>query len=381
MRRNRLLTLPLLLAAAAVPALAEEVTLPAVASIVGGAPFFSDVRAFNTSYTSNLNVTATYRCFLGTCPGTAPSSTFTLAPRQSRSFNDMVATTFAAPNSAGGVEFEFSGQDEQLVVTSRLYSTSPTPTVGMFIPGLSNGAAHPRTILTSVRNGGTGNFRTNVGVYNREDSPVDVTFTLQNETGNSFGAGVTRTVPAHSGVQVNGIFAAANVGGTATSNATIAVAATGEVFSYASVIDGNTTDPIFVVGAEDQTPTGGNAQTRTVEVPSGAIAWMDDSSHSSETDIHVGDTVQWSWSGSTHGVVSGSCSSTGGGGGGYVGGGGNSTSGYGGSDCTPDGRFSSGGSHAGPYTFSFTFTQAGTYPYYCLIHQGMMKGKVVVTAP
>jgi len=53
----------------------------------------------------------------------------------------MVATTFSAPDTAGGVEFEFSGAGDQLVVTSRLYSTAPTPTVGMFIPGLSNGAA------------------------------------------------------------------------------------------------------------------------------------------------------------------------------------------------------------------------------------------------
>jgi len=365
--------LPLLLAAAAGPALAEEVTLPAVASIVGGAPFFSDVRAFNTSYSASLNVTATYRCFLAasgtSCPASAPTTTFTLAPRQSRSFNDMVATTFAAPNTAGGVEFEFSGLDEQLVVTSRLYSTAPTPTVGMFIPGLSDGAAHERTILTSIRNGGAGNFRTNVGVYNREDSPVDVTFTLQNETGNSFGTGVTRTVPGHSGVQVNGIFGVANVGGTATSNATIAVAATGEVFTYAAVIDGNTTDPIFVVGAEDQTPSGGgSAQTRTVSVPSGVISWVDDSSHTSETTIHVGDTVQWTWSGSAHAVVSGTCTSGGGGGGGY---------GYGGGDCTPDGRFSSG-SHSGPFTYSYTFTQAGSYPYYCGVHQSMMKGRVIV---
>src|SRR6188474_2478191 len=102
--------LPLLLAAAAGPALAEEVTLPAVASIVGGAPFFSDVRAFNTSYTASLSVTATYRCFIGNpCPATAPQTAFTLAPRQARAFNDMVATTFSAPNTAGGVEFDHSG--------------------------------------------------------------------------------------------------------------------------------------------------------------------------------------------------------------------------------------------------------------------------------
>jgi plastocyanin len=341
------------------------------------------VRAFNTSYTATLDVTATYRCFLAsggaTCPATAPTTTFTLNPRQSRSFNDMVVSAFGAANTAGGVEFEFSGQDEQLVVTSRLYSTSPVPTVGMFIPGLPNGAAHQRTILTSIRNAGTGQgFRTNVGIFNHGDAPANVTFTLQNETGNSFGAGVTRTVPAHSGAQVSNIFAAANVGGTVTSNTTIAVASDVDVFSYAVVIDNATTDPIFVVGAEDQTPTGSSAQTRTVNVPGGAIAWMDNQSQSSITTIHVGDTVQWSWDSSTHGVASGTCTGNGGGGG-YVGGG-NGTYGYGGRDCSPDGRFGTSGQHAGPYTYSYTFTQAGSFPYYCVVHESMMTGRVVVQA-
>src|SRR5438105_15837905 len=99
------------------PLLAQPnvVTLPAAASIVGGAPFFSDVRAFNTSYTDSLTVTATYRCFLGTCPGTADQVVFTLTPRQSLAFNDMVASAsgFNAPNSAGGVEFSYTAEREQ----------------------------------------------------------------------------------------------------------------------------------------------------------------------------------------------------------------------------------------------------------------------------
>src|SRR5437016_6037088 len=92
---------------------AQLVTLPAAASIVGGAPFFSDVRAFNTSYSSSLDVTATYRCFLagagGSCTSGTPEFPFTLQPRESRALNDIVAQTFLAPNTAGGVEFAFTG--------------------------------------------------------------------------------------------------------------------------------------------------------------------------------------------------------------------------------------------------------------------------------
>src|SRR4029077_15229300 len=77
-------------AAAAASLTAEVVTLPAAASIQGGNPFFSDVRVFNTSYGDSLQVTATYRCFIATvaCPAGPPQLIFTLAPRQSRAFDD-----------------------------------------------------------------------------------------------------------------------------------------------------------------------------------------------------------------------------------------------------------------------------------------------------
>ena len=125
--------------AAALGVRAETLTLPAAASIVGGAPFLSDVRAFNTSYTESLDVLATYRCFIpASCAVDVgrPQFTFRLNPRESRAFDDMVASEFQAPDTAGGVEFEFDGAPTDLVVTSRLYSTEPIPTVGMFIPAM-----------------------------------------------------------------------------------------------------------------------------------------------------------------------------------------------------------------------------------------------------
>ena len=159
--------LALVLGAAAASLTAEVVTLPAAASIQGGNPFFSDVRLFNTSYGAALDVTATYRCFIGNpCPGTAPVLQIHLAPRESKAFDDMVANAagFNAHDTAGGVEFETSGADGQLVVTSRLYSTSPQNSVGMFIPGLRAPKAFTASALTSIRhdplNGITAGFRT-----------------------------------------------------------------------------------------------------------------------------------------------------------------------------------------------------------------------------
>jgi plastocyanin len=357
--------------------LGENVTLPAAASIQGGAPFFSDVRAFNTSYTDDLTVEARYRCFIPSpcTPGTN-AITFTLAPRESRAFDDIVVSQFNSPNTAGGVEFEFSGDSDQLVVTSRLYSTEPEPTVGMFIPGLKNSEAHETTVLTSIRNGGpNAGFRTNVGVFNREDSSVDVTFTIISG-GAQVGNPVSIQVAGHSGAQVSGIFTVAGQAGAATDNAVIVVSASHEVFSYAAVIDNATTDPIFVVGAEDRpqqpiTPTGPTVTptqpaasptpTRTVTPtpPAGGVrdvtvggttlTYRDSVSGNSVTTITVGQTVRWNWAGGQHSVSS-----------------------------TGTEAFESGEHEGTTFTFSHTFNQAGTFPYLCSVHGTFMSGSVHV---
>ncbi len=283
MRMNRTRVAFVFLLAAAASLRADVVTLPAAASIQGGNPFFSDVRVFNTSYASSVDVTATYRCFIATssCPTLAPRIDFTLAPRESRSFNDIVAVAFGSPDTAGGVEFEFSGPEDQIVVTSRLFSTSPLNSVGMFIPGLDEVRSYAVSVLTSIRhdplNGVVPGFRANVGVFNPGGFPTQVTFTIFNG-GAQVGSAVVRSVPLHSGVQVSGIFEAAGLADLSTSNATIVVTASAPVFSYAAVLDNRTADPIFVIGAPDQstnvTPTPtlpGPTATRT-PTPSGMTA-------------------------------------------------------------------------------------------------------------
>jgi plastocyanin len=365
---RKLLFLSLIVFSAVARLGAEDLTLPAAASIVGAAPFFSDVRAFNTSYTDSLDVEMRYGCFIPTpCTPTAASVNFTLGPRESRAFDDIVVSQFNTPNSAGGIEFEWSGGGEQLVVTSRLYSTDPEPTVGMFIPGLRNSEAHTTTVLTSIRNGA---FRTNVGVYNREDSAVDVTFRII-DGGAQIGNSVTRNVAGHSGVQVNNIFSVVGQGGHVTENAVIVVTAGHEVFSYAAVIDNNTTDPIFVVGAPDEpfqaTTPGGPTATQTptqgsptptvtptqppsgdhiVEIGANGFRFRDSVSGNSTTTITVGTTVRWNWVSGFH-------------------------------STTSTGNWDSG-QHGPPHNFSREFDTAGTFNYLCTVHGAMMSGTVVV---
>lgn len=244
--------------------LADTLTIPAVTSLpVGSAasPFFSDVRVFNTSYTASVSVTAVYHCFLGGCPAGAPQVSFTLAPRESRAFDDIVLATFNAPSSGGAVEFTSSGSD--IRVTSRLYSTAPVPTVGMFIPGLRASEAHATSVLTQIGNGA---FRANIGVYNGNDVGALATIKLFNGTSL---LGV-QTVPLgpRSGTQINRIFDTVGQGAVTTTNAYAVVESDGApLFTYAAVIDNNTTDPIFVRGAEDQRGPGGVVPTATPPPP------------------------------------------------------------------------------------------------------------------
>jgi len=252
-------------ALAAAPAGGTTITVPAAASIQGLSPFFSDVRVFNTSYDSAVPITATYYCFVGTCPGTAPQITIDLAARDSEAFNDIVADAFGSPNSAGGIEFTFDGDPNLIIVTSRLYSTAPNPTVGMFVPGLDVTRANQFSALTSVQSGGEGaGFRTNVGVYNPNDTAATVTFSAFSNHA-PVGGNIQRTVGPHSGLQINGIYDQTGAPGENTDNGVILVQSDVPVFSYAAVIDNNTSDPFLVLGAPDRAPSLSPSPTGTPE--------------------------------------------------------------------------------------------------------------------
>jgi plastocyanin len=109
-----------------------------------------------------------------------------------------------------------------------------------------------------------------------------------------------------------------------------------------------------IPGAPTPTPAP-SGQTVTVQVGTGGgMVFVDQQSGSSTTTIHAGDTVQWVWVNGFHSTTSGTCAGA----------------------CTADGRWDSGVGSG--MTFSFKFTQAGNFPYFCQVHQALMQGMVVV---
>ena len=232
------------------------------------------------------------------------------------------------------------------------------------------------SLLTSVRNGGNRSegFRTNVGVYNANDAPASVTFQIFDD-----GA------------------AAGHAGGPGRRPGTPASSSTGSSARPASpsLVDverGHRRDGLGAGlhlrrrdrqqhhrpdlrrpgrptnRAQPITPT-----THTVHVGRGGTNFVDDVSGTGVTTINVGDTVTWVWEGDLHhGSDAGTCSG-GGGGNPY----GVHTEGYGGGGCTANGKFASG-IHMAPFSYSYTFTQSGTFNYFCDVHMNAMTGRVVV---
>jgi plastocyanin len=76
----------------------------------------------------------------------------------------------------------------------------------------------------------------------------------------------------------------------------------------------------------------------------------------SVVNLSPGDQVTWTWAGGSHSTTSGSCP---------------------GGICSPDGTWDSGVKASG--TFSRTFTQPGSFPYYCTLHGDSMTGRVDVS--
>jgi plastocyanin len=119
------------------------------------------------------------------------------------------------------------------------------------------------------------------------------------------------------------------------------------------------------------------ATTWIVHVGRNGTNFVDDASATNVSTVQAGDTVTWVWEGTMeHSVTSGTCPDDhGGGGGGYGGYGGVAVT----ATCTESTEWETSGLHQGSgFTFSHTFPAAGTFNYFCAMHQSAMTGKVMV---
>lgn len=239
------------------PSLAPVATLtiPASASIHGqnGTFFQTDLWVLGSSPLFVATVTARHRCFASqTCAAMVRS--FQVKPRQSVYFTDALVTLFGDPATAGAIELSYD-TSTGITVLSRTYSPSlPAPTAGTSVPAFSSEDAKTRAVLVGLGSSGgdlSQGFRSNVGVYNPTSSTVSVTVTLYGSSGTTLGAPVPLTLAANEASQVNDIFSAAGAPSMLTRNAYAVVRSSAAVYSYATVIDNQSQDSVFVAGTDD----------------------------------------------------------------------------------------------------------------------------------
>jgi len=248
-REQAALNLPALVGKSLDQALAQQqstapatVTIPAAASIhgVGSSFFHSDLRVLNPSTDASVTVTARYRCFTGPCPSSLEKS-FTVAPRELKVHDDVVGALFAAPETAGAIELVGA-----VLAESRVYTPSrPAATTGSDVPGLSADEATSESVLLSLSRSG---FRTNVGIYNPGGDALSASIDVYRPDGVKLGT-ATRTVDARTAIQVNDVFGAAGIA-EEPADAYAIVKADGirELFAYATVIDNQSQDSVFIKG-------------------------------------------------------------------------------------------------------------------------------------
>jgi hypothetical protein len=179
---------------------------------------------------------------------------------------DVVKTTFAETKASGAL---LIGSEDRLLVTSRTYNNLTTGTYGQYIEGYpvtqAIGANEEVRLIQLTK---SSVYRTNIGFANATANELAVLVALYRADGSSLGTR-TVTVPPYGYAQEDDIFAKLGVASAEDAYAVVSSSTSGAAyFTYASVIDGRTNDPVQVVPVGRPT-RGGVGVGRSSESPAG----------------------------------------------------------------------------------------------------------------
>jgi plastocyanin len=180
-----------------------------------------------------------------------------------------------------------------------------------------------------------GTFRTNIGLFNANDTDASVTIRLCDRSNAVVGQPVSVVLRPNAVMTPGSIVAIFGNPSADLSDSWISFESDQPIFAYGSVVDNGTTDPTFIPPFDDVPSPEVNdpPTTETVIVGPGMTFTP------AELTVREGDTVTWEFR-DLHTTTS------------------DSTTG-------PE-VWDSGSRFSG--TFSHTFTTAGNYPYYCALH-------------
>jgi len=223
--------------------------VPASAHVSGlsGTSWVSDLVLWNgNATTARANL---YFLHSGHNNSGAKGRVATIPAGASLKLADVVHTVFGQSHASGAI---LVGSDQELTVTSRTYNDASTGTYGQFIAGApveqGTGANTPGRLIQLTRNE---DYRTNIGFANGTASALDIDVTMFGADGAPLRTRAFTLAPYgfHQETDIIG----ADV---ADGYALVSSSTSGAVFfTYASVIDNRTGDPVFV------TPGAGTASS------------------------------------------------------------------------------------------------------------------------
>ncbi len=328
------------------------VPISAVAAGANNTLFRTDVRIFNPSEESTLQLVAEF--LPANRDNTTPNTTtITIPPGEMLVLDNIVASRFAA-TGLGAIRFD---ADEEFRVTSRTYTDSPNAaapgTFGQFIPAVDATAARASGVLLHLSNDTnlSQGFRANTGFMNPGAAPVTVAVVVRSANGTEIGRGTVGPIPPKSVTQVS---LGASIGNNVSfSNGYMTFSAPSPVIGFASVVDNRSSDQIFILAQAHPAPV-------TQQPPAAKEVMVDVGPGTSFNPVNVtinkGDTITWNFLAPLPHTTRSDRRT--------------------GPEVWDSGTKTTG-------TFSRIFQTEGTHPYHCQIHSfaggNFMNGVITVT--
>jgi hypothetical protein len=262
MRKTVLLLTAILITIAGSEIPAQTLYIPAAAHSagVGGAQWRTDVEVLACG---DNQASFTIELLRANQANPSPAQvSFTLSPVASRRYQDLLGSSFSYSGSAG---LRLTATSGSIIANSRTYNNDPQGTYGQFIPAFPESEAisfgKDAALIHLSRSSSTSTgFRTNIGFLNINNQTTRVEVELYRAGGSLYGTLVYILQPFEYR-QINDIFDDVGAGNVTDGFAIVrTTTAGGRFFAYASVVDNQSADPVYVSPAEipEASPSGGD---------------------------------------------------------------------------------------------------------------------------
>lgn len=165
----------------------------------------------------------------------------TIAPKNQLKIDDILKEKFGIEQGSGALLFS---SEKDISVVSRTYNLLPSEEYGQFIPGESiSNAKSSQKLIGAISSTA---FRANLGIlYPSKNQPAQINLKFLNKNGNLIKE-TNLSIDPWVHIQFNDLFSFFQI--TPQEDVTILINSNVPIFCYLSIIDNQSSDPIFIPG-------------------------------------------------------------------------------------------------------------------------------------